>query len=218
MWLVVVVLAFIHIISVRKGPQWLFYVSKPLPVLVMIGILLNSPASQLPYTQWILVGLSLSLLGDLLLMLPRDKFIIGLSLFCSAHLSYSYGFTLMSAWHFTPWLPIALFGLGICFYWLFRPDLGKERIPVASYILVLMTMCWMAIEYYLSGKTQSSSFAVLGSFIFIISGTVLAFERFGGYSVFSRQVVMVTYYSAQTLMAMSVIAIVIRYPYLTVIS
>ncbi|MDW3124715.1 lysoplasmalogenase, partial [Vibrio sp. 1974] len=32
------------------------------------------------------------------------------------------------------------------------------------------------------------------------------------------QVVMVTYYSAQTLMAMSVIAIVIRYPYLTVIS
>uniref|UniRef100_UPI0004F2E9DD lysoplasmalogenase n=1 Tax=Vibrio parahaemolyticus TaxID=670 RepID=UPI0004F2E9DD len=119
---------------------------------------------------------------------------------------------------FTPWLPIALFGLGICFYWLFRPDLGKERIPVAIYILVLMTMCWMAIEYYLSGKTQSSSFAVLGSFIFNISGTVLAFERFGGYSVFSRQVVMVTYYSAQTLMAMSVIAIVIRYPYLTVIS
>ncbi|MDW3643053.1 lysoplasmalogenase family protein, partial [Vibrio sp. 1291-1] len=100
MWLVVVVLAFIHIISVRKGPKWLFYVSKPLPVLVMIGILLNSPASQLPYTQWILVGLSLSLLGDLLLMLPRDKFIIGLSLFCSAHLSYSYGFSLMSAWHF----------------------------------------------------------------------------------------------------------------------
>ncbi|MDL2043630.1 lysoplasmalogenase, partial [Vibrio parahaemolyticus] len=26
MWLVVVVLAFIHIISVRKGPKWLFYV------------------------------------------------------------------------------------------------------------------------------------------------------------------------------------------------
>ncbi len=79
-----------------------------------------------------------------------------------------------------------------------------------------MTMCWAAIEYYLSGKTQSSSFAVLGSFIFIVSGTVLAFERFGGgRSVFSRQVVMVTYYSAQTLMVMSVVAIVVRYPYLS---
>ncbi len=101
MWLVVVVLAFIHIISIRKGPKWVFYVSKPLPVLCMLGILIQSPAYHMPYTHWILVGLSLSLLGDLLLMLPRDKFITGLVLFCSAHLSYSYGFTIMSAWHFT---------------------------------------------------------------------------------------------------------------------
>ncbi|MCE3220848.1 lysoplasmalogenase [Vibrio diabolicus] len=218
MWLVVVVLAFIHIISIRKGSKWLFYVSKPLPVLCMLGILIQSPAYPMLYAHWILIGLSLSLLGDVLLMLPRDKFITGLVLFCSAHLSYSYGFAIMSAWHFTPWLPITLFGLGVCFYWLFRPDLGQEKLPVASYILILMTMCWAAIEYYLSGKTQSSSFAVLGSFIFIVSGTVLAFERFGGRSVFSRQVVMVTYYSAQTLMVMSVVAIVVRYPYLTVIN
>ncbi|NMU47235.1 lysoplasmalogenase, partial [Vibrio parahaemolyticus] len=66
--------------------------------------------------------------------------------------------------------------------------------------------------------TQSSSFAVLGSFIFIISGFVLAFERFGGRSIFSRQVVMVNYYSAQTLMVMSVVAIVVRYPYLVELS
>lgn len=75
MWLVVVVLAFIHIISIRKGPKWVFYVSKPLPVLCMLGILIQSPAYHMPYTHWILVGLSLSLLGDLLLMLPRGKFI-----------------------------------------------------------------------------------------------------------------------------------------------
>lgn len=99
MWLVVVVLAFIHIISIRKGSKWLFYVSKPLPVLCMLGILIQSPAYPMPYAHWILIGLSLSLLGDVLLMLPRDKFITGLVLFCSAHLSYSYGFAIMSAWH-----------------------------------------------------------------------------------------------------------------------
>ena len=209
MWLVVIVLAFIHIISIRKGAKWLFYVSKPLPVFCMLGILIQSSAYHILYTNWILIGLSLSLLGDLLLMLPRDKFITGLVIFCFAHLSYSYGFAVMSAWHFTPWLPITLFGLGVCFYWLFQPNLGKEKRPVATYILVLMCMCWASIEYYLSGKTQSSSFAVFGSCIFIISGIVLAFERFGGRSIFSRQVVMVTYYSAQTLMTMSVIAIVV---------
>ncbi len=67
------------------------------------------------------------------------------------------------------------------------------------------------MEYYASGKTQSSAFAVLGSFVFTLSGAVLAFERFGGTSIFSRQVVMTTYYSAQYLITMSVFAIVIRF-------
>jgi uncharacterized membrane protein YhhN len=218
MWLVVVVLAFLHVISIRNGPKWLFYLSKPLPIVLMIGILLTSEATYLPYTQWILFGLCLSLIGDVLLMLPRDQFQLGLVAFCLAYLSYCFSFTLISAWHLTPWLPFAVFGLGGCIYWFFRPKLGKEKIPVAIYILVLMSMSWTATEYYLSGQTQSSSFAVLGCLIFIVSGMVLGFGRFDEQSVFSRQVVMVTYYSAQTLITLSVIAIVIRTPYLTVIS
>ncbi|MGP8306831.1 lysoplasmalogenase [Vibrio sp. YIC-376] len=218
MWLVVAVLAALHVVSIRNGPKWLFYLSKPLPVLLMIGILFSSEATHLPYAQWILFGLCLSLIGDILLMLPRDKFLLGLIAFCLAHLSYCFSFALISAWHLTPWLPVAVFGLGGCIYWLFSPSLGNEKLPVAIYILVLMAMCWTALEYYLSGQTQSSSFAVLGCLIFIISGTVLGFGRFDEQSLFSRQVVMVTYYSAQTLITLSVIAIVIRTPYFTVIN
>ncbi|UYI49606.1 lysoplasmalogenase [Vibrio natriegens] len=218
MWLVVVVLASLHIISIRNGPKWLFYVSKPLPLLLMIGILITSEATHLPYTQWILLGLSLSLFGDILLMLHRNKSLLGFSAFYLAHLSYCFSFALISAWHITPWLPVATFGLGGCIYMFFRPSLGKQKLPVAIYILVLMAMSWMALEYYLSGQTQSSSFAILGCLLFVISGMVLAFGRFDGQSIFSRQVVMVTYYSAQTLITMSVIAIVIRTPYLTVIN
>ncbi|WMN90166.1 lysoplasmalogenase [Vibrio parahaemolyticus] len=218
MWLVVVVLASLHIMSIRNGPKWLFYVSKPLPLLLMIGILITSEATHLPYTQWILLGLSLSLFGDILLMLHRNKSLLGFSAFCLAHLSYCFSFALISAWHITPWLPVATFGLGGCIYMFFRPSLGKQNLPVAIYILVLMAMSWMALEYYLSGQTQSSSFAILGCLLFVISGMVLAFGRFDGQSIFSRQVVMVTYYSAQTLITMSVIAIVIRTPYLTVIN
>ncbi|WP_404974048.1 lysoplasmalogenase [Vibrio campbellii] len=211
MWLIVVACALIHIISIKTGPKWLFFLTKPLPITAMIGMLMLSPASHLPYTQWIIAGLSLSLMGDLILMHPKDKFVAGIKLFCLAQISYALGFINMAAWHFTPWIPFAVFGAGLCAYFFFKPDLGKEKWSVASYIFVLMTMLWMALEYYASGQTQSSAFAVLGSFIFTMSGVVLAFERFGSTSVFSRQVVMTTYYSAQFLITMSVFAIVIRF-------
>ncbi|MEF1245348.1 lysoplasmalogenase [Vibrio campbellii] len=175
MWLIVVACALIHIISIKTGPKWLFFLTKPLPITAMIGMLMLSPASHLPYTQWIIGGLSLSLMGDLILMHPKDKFVAGIKLFCLAQISYALGFINMAAWHFTPWIPFAVFGAGLC------------------------------------GQTQSSAFAVLGSFIFTMSGVVLAFERFGSTSVFSRQVVMTTYYSAQFLITMSVFAIVIRF-------
>ncbi|EKO3829602.1 lysoplasmalogenase [Vibrio harveyi] len=211
MWLIVIACALIHIISIKTGPKWLFFLTKPLPLIAMIGMLLMSPASHLPYTKWVISGLSLSLIGDLIMMHPKDKFVFGIKLFCLAQISYALGFINMAAWHFTPWLPFAVFGAGLCAYSFFKPDLGKEKWFVASYIFVLMTMLWMAMEYYASGKTQSSAFAVLGSFIFTMSGVVLAFERFGSTSIFSRQVVMTTYYSAQFLITMSVFAIVIRF-------
>ncbi|WP_039986349.1 lysoplasmalogenase [Vibrio owensii] len=211
MWLIVIACAFIHIISIKTGPKWLFFLTKPLPIVAMIGMLLLSPSNHLPYTQWIIAGLSISLIGDLVMMHPKDKFILGIKLFCLALICYALGFINMAAWHFTPWLPFAVFGVGLCAYFFFKPDLGKEKWSVASYIFVLMAMLWMSLEYYASGKTQSSAFAVLGSFVFTLSGAVLAFERFGGTSIFSRQVVMTTYYSAQYLITMSVFAIVIRF-------
>ncbi|WP_319534194.1 lysoplasmalogenase [uncultured Vibrio sp.] len=218
MWLVVAVLASLHIISIRYGPKWLFYISKPLPLLLMITILITSEATHLAYTRWILSGLSLSLFGDVLLMLPRNKSLLGFSAFCLAHLSYCFSFALISAWHITPWLPVAVFGLGGCIYLFLRPGMGNQKLAVAIYIVVVMAMSWMALEYYFSGQTQSSSFAILGCLLFVISGMVLGFGRVDGQSVFSRQVVMVTYYSAQTLITMSVIAIVIRTSYLAFIN
>ncbi|OHY96595.1 hypothetical protein BI375_03500 [Vibrio rotiferianus] len=211
MWLIIIASAFIHIISIKTGPKWLFFATKPIPIIAMIGMLLLSPAIQLPYAKWIISGLSLSLIGDLVMMYPKDSFTQGIKFFCAALTCYALGFIQIAAWHFTPWLPFAVLGFGICAYLFFKPDLGKEKWSVASYIIVLMTMLWMSMEYYAAGKTQSSAFAVLGSVIFTMSGIVIAFERFGSTSTFSRQVAMATYYSAQLLITMSVSAIVIRF-------
>ncbi|EDP60763.1 lysoplasmalogenase [Vibrio sp. AND4] len=211
MWLIVLACAFMHVISIKTGPKWLFFLTKPLPIATMIGMLLLSPASHLPYTEWIICGLLLSLMGNLILMQQKDQFVPAIKLFCLAQICYSLAFINMAGWHFTPWFPFVVFGVGLCVYIFFKPNLGKEKWPVASYIFFLMSMLWMALEYYASGKTQSSAFAVLGSFIFTMSGVVLAFERFGNTSIFSRQVVMTTYYSAQFLITMSVFAIVIRF-------
>lgn len=134
MWLIVIACAFIHIISIKTGPKWLFFLTKPLPIVAMIGMLLLSPSNHLPYTQWIIAGLSISLIGDLVMMHPKDKFILGIKLFCLALICYALGFINMAAWHFTPWLPFAVFGVGSALISSLNPIWGKRngQLPVTS--------------------------------------------------------------------------------------
>ena len=60
--------------------------------LVIAAVLLDPAAGAGARQRWFVAALVFSLVGDVLLMLPREQFVGGLSAFLVAHLCYIAGF------------------------------------------------------------------------------------------------------------------------------
>ncbi|ENM5873848.1 lysoplasmalogenase [Vibrio mimicus] len=204
MWLLIVAFCVVQLITIDRGPRWLFYLSKPTPILLMALTIIASTDPMPVFAWWIVAGLLLSALGDILLMHPKDKFVPGLLVFLLAHISYTIGFgTTITA--FTWWPPAIWSAMGILAFLLLLPNLGRIALPVAGYIAVIVLMASAATEYWLGYNSHASRLALMGAAMFILSDLVLAIDRFRSSSQFSRHVVMFTYYSAQSLLTLSVI-------------
>ncbi|EOV1171157.1 lysoplasmalogenase [Vibrio fluvialis] len=204
MWPTILLLSSIHLFTIERGPRWLFYSSKPLPVLLMAALITLSPTVDANLAFWIFSGLILSAIGDVLLSLPKDKFISGLSSFLLAHICYVLGFIGMVntiSW----WIPVMILALGVLAFLLLLPNLGTMTLPVAIYILIIVAMGSATAEYWFSYNSSSARLAFTGACIFMVSDLVLAIDRFRSSSKFSRHVVMFTYYTAQALLTLSVL-------------
>ena len=128
------------------------YILKPISTLMVIAIawlsFLESAHNQL-YTIGILVGLLLSLGGDVALMFPdnRKAFTAGLGLFLLAHVAYSVVFLMLGRFSGVDVLSVALLLIaGVGFYTLIKPNLGTMRVPVIVYILVISVMVNRAVS------------------------------------------------------------------------
>lgn len=98
MWLLILTLCAVHVWSIERGPRWLFYATKTLPILLMaiVSISLYEVVGQ--YALWMAVGLLVSVVGDLLLMHPKDRFVQGLTVFLLVHFIYSFRFLYSTRW------------------------------------------------------------------------------------------------------------------------
>ena len=69
---------------------------------------------------------------------------------------------------------------------------------VLAYISIILTMGWTAIR-------TGSPFAIIGALLFIASDSYLAINKFIMPLPFAHEVIMMTYYSAQILIALSIL-------------
>lgn len=106
MWLLIIALCVVQLITIDRGPRWMFYLSKPTPILLMALSIVITPNPLSDFAWWIVAGLLLSALGDILLMHPKDKFVSGLLAFLLAHIAYTLGFS-TTITTFT-WWPLAI--------------------------------------------------------------------------------------------------------------
>ena len=187
----------------QNKPYWV-YIFKPLTtLLIAILVFLPDPPHATSYQYLIFIGLLFSLLGDIFLMLPTDRFIYGLGSFLVAHLFYIAAFTL-----FDHGLSV-LYGmiLGIVGFGMLRllwPGLKHLKLPVVLYAGVLISMAWIALSGLGGPYHTAARLASTGALFFVFSDATLAYNRFRKPFHLAQALILGTYYVAQWLIALSV--------------
>lgn len=201
----ILIFAMLHLYGAYKEQKWLFYVFKPVTTLAIAALCWHLAPELSDYVWLILLGLLLSTLGDIFLMLPRDRFIPGLLSFLIAHIAYIVAFSMQLELTFTWTLIVPLIIIGMLYLRILWPYLAEMKIPVFVYMSIIVVMAWVSGERYFSLSDNASLYAFVGALVFLFSDATLAFDRFKHQFHSAYGVIIVSYYLAQYLIALSVI-------------
>lgn len=194
----------LSVYSIQVGPA-LLYKTLIIPVLIVIFIL-NVSLSESRFHFFILAGLIFSWAGDVLLQLDNsgtDLFIPGLMAFLLAHVMYiivffgTPGNNRFLEKHFYVTFGLLLYGVALT--GLLWDYLGKLRIPVIFYGLIILTMLAGALNRYYKTEKRSYYLVLAGAILFVISDSLLAINKFAFHFSLSVFLVMSTYVIAQFL-------------------
>jgi uncharacterized membrane protein YhhN len=180
-------------------------VAKPAASAGFVGTALAAGALETSYGCWVLLGLGLSMLGDILLI-PQDRqpaFRAGIASFLLAHLAYTAAFVGRG---FDPTWGLAAFavvtGIAAIVLSYLRPHVPGEMRPlVAAYVIVISAMVVGATASM--GPAPSWS-VMVGACGFYLSDLAVARERFVIDSFVNRLWGLPLYYGAQLVLASSV--------------
>ncbi|MFP6625494.1 MAG: lysoplasmalogenase [Deltaproteobacteria bacterium] len=200
------VIGTLSIVSAQRGMRALHYVTKPLTMLLIMAVPITAAAEVDPrYFFLILAGLTLSLAGDVFLMLRSNFFIHGLVAFLAAHLFYATAFWPQAAPPAALWAVGGLCaGLGALVYRRLRGNIPAEmKVPVLVYTTAILAMVALASTRALSLAATPAVLAAAGAWLFATSDTALASDRFGPGIAHRHLLVLSTYYAAQALIALS---------------
>ena len=206
-WLYVFFTAFgVHLIAILLGYELLTRVTKPmlLPALLLY-YWIETKHTGGKISALVLAALFFSWLGDVLLMFQTNAalyFILGLSSFLLAHFFYILWFGKELKLHPKKpnWVYLSLVLLyASALLYILWPKLGEMKIPVFAYALVISTMLAFAI-HAVPIKIQFPFKAILlliGAKLFVISDSILAFNKFHTSFAAAGFLIMLTYGLAQ---------------------
>jgi uncharacterized membrane protein YhhN len=180
-------------IAVLAKNKALEYVCKPVTVALLIGVALALDPRHDTQRWTFVVALALSLAGDVFLML--DRFVPGLLSFFVAHVAYIVGLRVDQD-EYAPLVISALVvfvAMAIVGRRILRavrdgfPELGT---PVAGYIAVISVMVACALA-------SGNALAATGAVLFMVSDTLIAWNRFVRDLSWAPITIIVTYHLAQ---------------------
>ena len=194
--LLFVFLAANFILSTLIKPYPLSWAVKLLPMLLLIGVAWQSLKDKSPDGKFFIVGLVFSACGDFILDYDRvNWFIFGLGAFFIAHLFYlaslkPYIKKLHQAKFYITTIAYMIYGAFMLT--LLADGLGDLFIPVVAYMSILLLM---ALATVLSEK--SNVWLVLGGISFVLSDSLIGFDKFYSPIAHVDIAIMITYYLAQ---------------------
>jgi uncharacterized membrane protein YhhN len=201
---IAVLLAVTDWVAVGRGDRRLEHVAKPGATLALIGVAATLDPAD-PAARVLFVGALLaSLVGDVLLMGPGERFVAGLAAFLVAQLLYIVGFAIQgaSAAGYAVGLLLAavlIVPLGTRFMRALRAS-GRDALvgPVGAYMTAIGPM-------YASAVASADAAAIIGALAFVASDGLIAETRFVAPLEWGPVAIMVTYHVAQLGLVLSLL-------------
>lgn len=207
-----IVVSIIYLLFLLTGHENLDPFLKPILIpLLGFGVYFYR---KFPSRNILLTALLFSWIGDVVLLftdISELYFILGLVSFLTAHIAYCVLFNKQLIGEIQ--INKILFGIGsllIAFYLIamvtvLMPKLGELKIPVIVYAAVISTMLLFAFNGYLIWKKPAALYIFLGAVAFVISDSILAFNKF--YAPIERNsfFIMLTYLVAQYLIVVGIL-------------
>jgi uncharacterized membrane protein YhhN len=190
-----------------SSPFWrrVEYFCKPatLVALVVAAAALDPAAGDDVRRRWFVAALLFSLFGDVLLMLPREQFVGGLSAFLVGHVCYLAGFWSAgpSAVPLLVGVAVAGVAVGAVGSRVLSAVRAQDRAlvgPVAAYMVVIGAMLATALAV-------GNPLAGAGAALFVASDSMIAWDRFVGRFAGASVLIMVTYHLGQAALVASLV-------------
>jgi uncharacterized membrane protein YhhN len=189
------VLAVFDWVAVARKVSPLEYVCKPAATVAFLATAVALDPASDAARVWCCIALVCCVLGDVLLMLPRDAFVAGLASFAAAQLAFTASFAFQE-----PTLARLLLGFALvvpCVVLLARRylraladrDQAAMVPPVVLYMIVIAAMVVSAIA-------GGSAFGIAGAVLFLVSDSLIAEHRFVESRPWQPVAIMVTYHVA----------------------
>lgn len=207
MGVVYLIVLAIHLFALSQNDDSLATVSKPLLMIALIMFFFDRARNTAPKIKlFIFAALIFSLIGDTFLMFQQrdaNNFTYGLAAFLIAHVFYILyfrGLRKINQAEPTPAKKV-LAGLSIAYAVILLailfPKLGSMTIPVIIYGAVISAMLVSCFFAFANWKSRFAIFSTLGAVLFVVSDSLLAFNKF--HTPFSNAgfLVMLTYGFAQ---------------------
>jgi uncharacterized membrane protein YhhN len=186
------------------------FIAKPLILLSLIFFFINHGKHLSLKTKTItLLALLFSLAGDVLLMFTDKSasfFLSGLVAFLLAHIMYIKVFFDKKNLKQTSLIFIIvllIYAIGI--FYLLKDGLGDMLIPVIVYMIVILSMVFIASMRKDNVSNQSYNLVFLGAIFFVLSDSFLAINKFYQPIPLSKIIIMSTYSIAQYLIILGLL-------------
>jgi uncharacterized membrane protein YhhN len=196
-------------VGTARDDRRLVWAAKPTTLVLLVLAALAIEAEDPTVRLWFVIGLLLSLAGDVFLMLPEDTrlplppFLLGLASFLLGHVAYVVGMASdLDSWAFVAIGLLVVAAAG----GLVAPRIvgGVRRTspemvgPVLAYMAVISTMVVFAFG-------RGAAWGIVGALLFYASDAILAWNRFVTPSRTLQVAVMVTYHLAQLGLVLSLL-------------
>ena len=212
-WIILFILnLFANLLGIYFEMQALQMITKPLIIILLGGYFLSAVKFIAdPLRKWVFSALFFSWIGDIMLMVQpgNDKFFLaGLIAFLLAHIFYIVFFHIIrirenirSNWLL---LLIVVIYYGTLSSFL-TSHLGDMKLPVRIYGAIISFMFMLAMHMLFIKNKSAGRLMMSGAFLFIISDSVLAINKFYMAYEWAGIIIILTYGLAQLFITMGAV-------------